>query len=59
MPTLITILTVAAFVASFLLLRWEKKSKKWYTDRACIFTAGLFAGLGLVGLAAIIYLITA
>lgn len=59
MPTLLLTLTAMAFAASFILLRWDTKYRGRRRDRSGIFTAGLFAGLGLVGIAVGIYWITA
>ncbi len=52
MNTLLLIfLTVVCYGLCWLCLWAEKKSKKWYPDRALLFTAGMFLALAFVGTA--------
>ena len=52
MPTILIIfLTAICYGLCWLCLWAEQRSKKWYRDRALLFTAGMFLSLAFVGTA--------
>ncbi len=46
---LLILLTLLCYGLCWLCLWGEKKSKKWYPDRALLFSAGFWLALGMVG----------
>lgn len=48
------LLAIACFGATHLCFAYERKSRKWYSDRVAIFLAGFFFALGCVASIAVI-----